>query len=102
MIGRPPNSPLFPNTPLSRSLLDDEVIPASAKTGLGVADILEALVTKLPPPVGDPTLPLRAMIFDSHYDPYKGVIAYLKVVEGDRKSTRLNSSHANISYAVFC
>src|SRR3712207_4368426 len=63
-------------------LLDDEVIPASAKTGLGVDEILEALVTKLPPPVGDPTLPLRAMIFDSHYDPYKGVIAYVKVVEG--------------------
>src|SRR5947209_10993393 len=50
-------------------LLDDEVIYASAKTGLGVDEILEALVAKLPPPQGDPTLPLRAMIFDSHYDP---------------------------------
>ncbi|MDP8909872.1 MAG: translation elongation factor 4 [Chloroflexota bacterium] len=63
-------------------LLDDEVIYASAKTGIGIDAILEALVAKLPPPTGDETLPLRAMIFDSHYDAYKGVIAYVKVVEG--------------------
>jgi GTP-binding protein LepA len=67
-------------------LLDDEVIRASAKSGLGIDDILEALVTKLPPPVGDSTVPLRAMIFDSHYDAYKGVIAYIKVVEGEIKA----------------
>jgi GTP-binding protein LepA len=67
-------------------LLDDEIIPASAKAGIGIDDILEALVTKLPPPTGDPTLPLRAMIFDSHYDAYKGVIAYVKVVEGEIKA----------------
>ena len=63
-------------------LLDDEVIPASAKSGLGIDDILEALVKKLPPPVGDAAAPARALIFDSHYDAYKGVIAYIKVVEG--------------------
>ncbi|HEY8599816.1 MAG TPA: translation elongation factor 4 [Thermomicrobiales bacterium] len=63
-------------------LLDDEIIPASAKSGIGIDEILEALVTKLPPPTGDASLPARAMIFDSHYDAYKGVIAYVKVVEG--------------------
>src|SRR5215210_4210868 len=67
-------------------LLDDEIIRASAKSGLGIDDILEALVTKLPPPTGDSAVPLRAMIFDSHYDAYKGVIAYIKVVEGEIKS----------------
>ncbi|MFN8537500.1 MAG: translation elongation factor 4 [Thermomicrobiales bacterium] len=64
-------------------LLDDEMIRASAKSGIGIDDILEALVTKLPPPTGDSTVPLRAMIFDSHYDAYKGVIAYIKIVEGE-------------------
>ncbi|MGN6675852.1 MAG: translation elongation factor 4 [Thermomicrobiales bacterium] len=67
-------------------LLDDEVVRASAKSGLGVDDILEALVTKLPPPSGDASKPLRALIFDSHYDPYKGVIAYVKVVEGELRA----------------
>ncbi|MBX6342089.1 MAG: elongation factor 4, partial [Thermomicrobiaceae bacterium] len=63
-------------------LLEDEIIFASAKTGEGVEEILEAIVHKIPPPSGDRTAPLRALIFDSHYDPYKGVIAYVKVVDG--------------------
>ena len=67
-------------------LLDDEIIRASAKSGIGIDEILEALVNKLPPPVGDRSAPLRAMIFDSHYDAYKGVIAYIKVVEGEIKT----------------
>ncbi len=67
-------------------LLDDEIIPASAKSGIGIDEILETLILKLPPPVGDSTVPLRAMIFDSHYDAYKGVIAYVKVVEGEIKA----------------
>jgi GTP-binding protein LepA len=65
-------------------LLDDEVIPASAKTGAGVDEILEAIVTKMPPPAAEGEhQPLRALIFDSHYDPFKGVIAYVKVVDGE-------------------
>ena len=67
-------------------LLEDEIIRASAKSGIGIDEILEALVNKLPPPVGDRSAPLRAMIFDSHYDAYKGVIAYIKVVEGEIKT----------------
>jgi GTP-binding protein LepA len=63
-------------------LLEEEVIAASAKDGTGVPEVLEAIVAQIPPPQGDPDKPLRAMIFDSHYDAYKGVIAYIKVVDG--------------------
>src|ERR687890_1184035 len=63
-------------------LLDDEIVQASAKTGLGVEQILEAVVRHMPPPRGNPAGQARALIFDSHYDPYKGVIAYVKIVDG--------------------
>jgi GTP-binding protein LepA len=57
----------------------------SAKTGEGVAPLLEEIVTRIPPPQGDEAKPLRALIFDSRYDAYKGVIAYLRVVDGQIK-----------------
>ena len=64
-------------------LLDDEIVRASAKTGIGISDVLESVVKHIPPPTGDASAPVRALIFDSHYDAYKGVIAYVKVVDGE-------------------
>jgi len=60
----------------------EDVLRISAKTGLNVPDVLEAVVHQVPPPHGQRHLPLRALIFDSHYDPFKGVIAYVRVVDG--------------------
>jgi GTP-binding protein LepA len=60
----------------------DEAIPASAKTGVGMAEILEALVTKLPPPQGDATAPLKALLVDSWYDAYLGVMTLVRVHDG--------------------
>ena len=62
------------------------VIRASAKVCVGVGEVLEAVVARVPPPRGQPELPLRALIFDSHYDSYKGVIAYVRVVDGAIRS----------------
>ena len=60
----------------------DEIIHASGKTGQGVEDILNAIVERVPAPVGDPAAPLEALVFDSVYNPFRGVEAYFKVVNG--------------------
>src|SRR5690625_4097820 len=147
----------------------EDIVLASGKTGFGVPDIMEAIISRIPAPKGDPEAPLQALIFDSVFNPFRGVIAYFRVMNGsikegdevqfvhtgkeytadevgvlrmdmlprkqisagdvgyiitgikvskeikvgdtithvenptqDRKSTRLNSSHVAISYAVFC
>jgi GTP-binding protein LepA len=60
----------------------EECILASAKEGIGVDEILEAIVERVPTPTGDPDAPLRALIFDSHFDSYVGIVAYVRVVDG--------------------
>ena len=73
-----------------------DVLRTSAREGTGTKDVLEAIVRTVPRPQGGADAPLRALIFDSHYDPYKGVVAYIRVVDGqltDGDELKLISNH---------
>ena len=73
----------------------EEIILASAKADIGIVDILEAIVHKVPPPKGDPEAPLQALIFDSVFDAYRGAIAYVRVVNGTLKEKQKLKFFAN-------
>jgi GTP-binding protein LepA len=79
----------------------DEVLFASAKEGTGVEEILEAIVSRVPPPRGEPDAPLRALIFDSMYDKYRGAIPFVRVVDGAiRPGMRIGFGKAEAVYEV--
>jgi GTP-binding protein LepA len=79
----------------------DECILASAREGIGTRDILEAVVQRIPPPKGDPHAPLKALIFDSKYDIYRGVVVYVRVVDGSiRPGTRMRMMHSGRDFVV--
>jgi GTP-binding protein LepA len=77
----------------------DEVIPASAKSGIGIEAILEAIIERVPPPSGDPQAPLRALIFDSVYNSFRGVETYFRVYDGSiKKGQQIKFVHTNKTY----
>lgn len=69
-----------------------EIIRASGKTGMGIDEILEAIIKKIPPPTGDPDAPLQALIFDSVFNSFRGIIAYFRIFNGQIKRGILLSS----------
>jgi GTP-binding protein LepA len=76
-----------------------DVIPASAKTGIGIEEILSAIIDKVPAPKGDPEAPLQALIFDSVYNPFRGVETYFRVINGSiKKNQNIKFMATNNSY----
>jgi GTP-binding protein LepA len=77
----------------------DEIIPASGKTGMGVNDILTAIIERVKPPVGDPNAPLQALIFDSVFNSFRGIIAYYKIINGSvKKGDKVKFVNTSASY----
>ena len=78
-----------------------DAIPCSAKAGIGIDEILEAIVERIPAPAGDPDGPLRALIYDSHFDAYQGAVAYIRVKDGSlKKGDRIRMVSSGKSYDV--
>ena len=77
----------------------EDVIPASAKTGIGIEEILTAIIERIPPPKGKPDAPLRALVFDSVYNPFRGVETYFRVFDGSiKKGQQIKFVATNKSY----
>ncbi|MCA1902119.1 MAG: translation elongation factor 4, partial [Candidatus Hydrogenedens sp.] len=78
-----------------------DAILTSAKTGIGTKEILDAIITRIPTPKGDPQAPLRALIFDAKYDTYRGVVVYLRVVDGSlHKGQKIQFMSNGVKYEV--
>ncbi len=78
-----------------------DAVLASAKAGIGIEEILEQIVEKVPPPQGDANKPLQALVFDSHYDSYRGVIVYIRVVNGEiRPGMKIRMMATNAEFEV--
>jgi GTP-binding protein LepA len=82
-------------------VVPEEVLKASGKTGLGVEEVLAAIIERIPPPPGDPNAPLKALVYNSHFDTYKGVVVYIRVKEGVlRKGQRIRLMRGGNEYEV--
>src|SRR5436305_7448547 len=80
---------------------EDEVLRASGKTGAGVDDVIRAIVERVPQPPGDPQAPLQGLIYNSHFDTYKGVVVYVRVKEGTlRKGQRIRLMRGGTEHVV--
>ncbi len=79
----------------------DDVVKVSAKSGINIDELIDAIITRIKPPVSDQSAPLQAMIFDSHYDEYRGAITYCRIVSGKvRKGQKVQMVRANKTYDV--
>jgi GTP-binding protein LepA len=79
----------------------DEVLRCSGKSGIGVDDIFQAIIDRIPPPPGDPNAPLKALVYNSHFDTYKGVVVYIRVKEGTlTKGQRVKMMSGGTEYEV--
>lgn len=79
----------------------ETIIRVSAKSGIGIAELLSAIVDRVPPPAGDPSKPLQAMVFDSHYDDYRGAITYVRIMNGVvRKGQKIRFLKGGMNHEV--
>lgn len=80
---------------------EDDMILASAKSGIGIDEILDAVIKRVPPPTGDPNKPLRALIYDSIFDPYRGVVVNVRVFDGTmREKDKIRFMNTNQDYEL--
>ena len=100
----------LPNNEMERSLTQmeniigigrEEALPVSAKTGAGVDKIIPAIIERIPPPAGDPSKPLKALLFDSWFDSYRGVIILVRIIDGTlKKGDRIKFLSNNAEYEI--